>query len=148
MLATSPSRYPRARLNTDDFIGRDHQRKGHPLRLQPEPQVGAVSIDRVGHHPVDGQMGSLGTVHHLQSQFGFRLEADLFGDVSGVPASPILAPVLGQIQFAVDEGVSGGRDARRGRRPLGSFQRAQCIRSTGAQRQLSTCPVWGSRFHR
>src|SRR6266851_3724872 len=72
-------------LNTDDFIGRDSQRVGEALLFQPEPQVGTVPVDGIGHHPADGQPGGLGTLDHLLAQFGFGRKADRLRNMSGLP---------------------------------------------------------------
>jgi hypothetical protein len=49
-------------------------------------------------------------LEHTQSQFRLGGKADGLGNVSGSPAGRILAPVLGQIQFTINEGVSQGGD--------------------------------------
>ena len=97
-------------LNTDDFIGRDSQRVGEALRFQEDAQVGAVSVHGIGYHPADRQPGGLCSLDHALGQFGFGLKTDGLGDMSGLPASRVGAPVFWQVQFAIDEGVSGGGD--------------------------------------
>jgi hypothetical protein len=69
-----------------------------------------VPVDGIGHHPVDGQVGGLGTPDHLLAQFGFGLEADRLRNMSGEPSGRVGAPVFGQIQLAVDEGMPLRRD--------------------------------------
>ncbi len=45
------------------------------MRLQPDAQVQVAPIDRIGHHPRDGDMSLANTLHHLHCQFRFGLEA-------------------------------------------------------------------------
>ena len=96
----------RAGLDTDDFGGGHRQRVGVALLLQEVAQARAVAIDGIGHHPADGQVGLLSALDHPPGQFRFRLEGDVFWDVSGEPAWQIGAPIFRQIQLAVDEGVA------------------------------------------
>jgi hypothetical protein len=42
------------------------------------------------------------------AQFGFGRKADRLRNMSGLPPGWVGAPVLGQIQLAVDEGMAGG----------------------------------------
>ena len=65
-----------------------------------------MAVDRVSHHPTDGQASGLGTLDHPLGQFRFGCKADALGNMSGVPARQIRAPVFGQVQFAVDEGMT------------------------------------------
>ncbi len=95
-------------LNADHFIGRDRQREGEPLFFQPEPQVGAVPVDGIGHHPTDRQRGGLCSLDHVSGQFGFSLKIDHVRDMSRPSASRVSAPVFWQVQCAIDEGVSLG----------------------------------------
>jgi hypothetical protein len=58
----------------------------------------------------------LGTLYHASSQLWLGGKGDVIGNVSSLSAWQISAPVFGQIQFAVDEGVAelrdvGGKDA-------------------------------------
>jgi hypothetical protein len=80
------------------------------LLLQEEAQVGAVAVDGVGDHPVDGEAGRLGTLDHQPGQFGLGLKGDGLGDVRSEPTRRIGAPLFGQVQLAVDERVAPGRD--------------------------------------
>ena len=96
-------------LHTDDFGARNSQRVGVSLLLEPEAQVGAVAVDRVGHHPADGQARRLCSLDHALGQFGLGLKADGLRDMSGLPTWRIAAPLFWQIQFPVDEGMAQGR---------------------------------------
>lgn len=80
------------------------------LVLQEGAQVGTVPVDGSGDHPADGQEGLLGTLDHLLAQFGFGRKADRLRNMSGLPPGWVGAPVLGQIQCAVDEGMADSRD--------------------------------------
>ncbi len=100
---------PRLGLHADHFGGRNGQGVGVALLLQPEPQVGAVSVDGIGDHPADRQASRLRSLDHAQSQFRFGLKGDGLRDVSGSPACEIVAPVFWQIQCAVDQGMPQGR---------------------------------------
>src|SRR5260370_20300395 len=62
----------------------------------------------IGDYPADGQMGRLSALHHALRQFGFGGKGNMIGDMSGLSARQIRAPVFGQIQFAVDEGMAQG----------------------------------------
>ncbi len=108
MLATPTPQEAGAGLYTDHFGGGDGQRVGIALLLQPLSQLGAVAVDRIGHHPADGQASRLGPLNHPPGQFGFGLKRDRLGDMRGLPAQRVGAPVFGQIQLAVDEGMAGG----------------------------------------
>ncbi len=95
-------------LDADNLGARNGQGVGVALLLQEDAQVGAMSVDGISHHPANGQTSRLGTLHHAPSQFGFGLEADVRGEVNGLSAWQIVAPLFGQIQFAVDHGMSPG----------------------------------------
>ena len=138
---------PRFGLHADHFGARNGQGVGVALLLQPEPQVGAVSVDGIGDHPADRQASRLRSWHHAQSQFRFGLKGDGLREVSGSPAREIVAPVFGQIPFAVDQGMRKAPSRRRGRRPPGHFRRAQWPRNTASGRQPICGHVWGSHFH-
>ena len=97
---------PRFGLHADHFGARNGQGVGVALLLQPEPQVGAVSVDGIGDHLADRQASRLRSWHHAQSQFRFGLKGDGLREVSGSPAREIVAPVFGQIPFAVDQGMA------------------------------------------
>ena len=99
-------------LNADDFIGRDRHRIEVALLFQPEPQVSAVSIHGIGHHPVDRQRGGLCPLNHALGQLGFGLKCDRLGNMSRLPASRIGDPGFWEVQFAIDERVSLGRHVR------------------------------------
>jgi len=111
------------------------------LFFQEEAQVRAVTVNGVGHDPADGQVGGMGSLHHPLGQFGFGLEGDRLRDMGGLPASRILAPVFGQIQFAVDEGVTQGGDVREKDAHLAIFDAP----SDSAILPLDTCGV-GAAF--
>src|SRR5258706_16444589 len=52
----------------------------------------------------------MGALYHASGQFGFGVKADLLWDMGGLSAGGILAPLLGQIQVAVDQAVAQGGD--------------------------------------
>jgi hypothetical protein len=56
------------------------------------------------------QASRLSALDHALPQFGFGRKADRVWDMGGVPARQIAAPVVGQIQLTVDEGVASGGD--------------------------------------
>ena len=85
------------------------KRVGVALLLEEVAQVGAVSVDGISHHPADGQASSLCPLHHELGQFGFGAKGDRLRDVSGLPTRQIVAPVLGQIQLPINEGMAQGR---------------------------------------
>jgi hypothetical protein len=96
-------------LHADGFRAWDGQHIGVALFLQPPSQVRAVAVDRISDHPANGQLGCLGTLHHQLGQFRFGGEGNMVRDMSGLLAWQIGTPVFGQVQLAVDEGVSCGR---------------------------------------
>jgi hypothetical protein len=51
----------------------------------------------------------LGALNHLLGQFGFGAKGDGVRNMGSAPTRPIGAPVFGQIQLAVDEGMAQGR---------------------------------------
>ena len=93
-------------LDTDDFGARNGHRVGEALRLEEGAQVGAVPVDGISHHPVDGQTSRLSALEHAPGQFGFGLKGDGLGDVGSEPASRVIAPVFGQVQLAIDEAMA------------------------------------------
>ena len=97
-------------LDTHDFGGRHRQRVGVALLLQEGAQLGAVTIDGIGHDPVDGEVSLVSALHHTLGQFGFGGKADGVGDMGSLPAWQIAAPLLGQVQFAVDQGMAASGD--------------------------------------
>ena len=84
-------------------------RVGVAVRFEEGAQVGAVAVDGISHHPVDGQTGRLGALDHALGQFGFGLEGDALGDMRGEPACRVVAPVLWQVQLAINEAMAQRR---------------------------------------
>ena len=60
-------------------------RVGVAVRFEEGAQVGAVAVDGISHHPVDGQTGRLGALEHALGQCGFGLKSDSLGDMRGEP---------------------------------------------------------------
>ena len=52
----------------------------------------------------------MGALDHAQGQFGFGLKAQRLWDMSGLPTHSIVAPLLRDIQFAVDQAMAQGGD--------------------------------------
>lgn len=101
-----PKQRPVTRLDTDDLGGRDRQSKGVVLVLEPLAQLRAVAVDGVTNDPLKGQTRLLSTAEHVDGQFGFGLEGEGIGNVSSTAAWQVSAPLLGQVQLAVDEGMA------------------------------------------
>src|SRR6266700_176971 len=97
-------------LDTDDLDAGHGQGVGVALRLEEGAQLRAVTVNGISHHPVDGQAGRLGALEHALGQFRFGLEGDALGDMGGEAAGRIVAPVLWQVQLAIDEPVALGGD--------------------------------------
>ena len=74
-----------AGLHTDHLDGGDGQGVRQALLLQEGAQVGTVAVDGIGHHPAEGQAGSLGALDHQLAQFGFGAKGDRLGDMGGLP---------------------------------------------------------------
>ena len=96
-------------LPSSDFGARDSHCVGVSLLLQPQSQVEAVSVDRVGYHPADRQGGRLCSLDHQLGQFGFGLKGDRLRDMSRPPSRRIVAPVFWQIQLTINEGMPQSR---------------------------------------
>src|SRR5207302_2051856 len=103
--ATSVSSRPARVCTQTTSMEGTGSRVSQVLVLQEGAQVGTVPVDGIGHHPADGQAGSLGTLDHLLAQFGFGRKADRLRNMSGLPPGWVGAPVFWQIQCAVDEGM-------------------------------------------
>ena len=97
-------------LHTDHFDGGNSHRVGVALLLEKEPQVKTVAVHGIGDHPAERQARRLGALDHAFGQFRFGRKGDSLRNMHGVPARQISAPVCGQIQFAVDEGMAQFRD--------------------------------------
>src|SRR6266700_267951 len=97
-------------LDTDDLDARHGQGVGIALRLEEGAQLRAVTVNGISHHPVDGQARRLGALEHALGQFRFGLEGDALGEMGGEAAGRIVAPVLWQVQLAIDEPVALGGD--------------------------------------
>ena len=65
-----------------------------------------MTVDRLGHDPADGQVSSLGALDHQFGQFRLGLKGDRLGDMRSELAWQIVAPVFGEIQLAIDEGMA------------------------------------------
>ena len=105
-----PSASPIRSHYPNGFIAGDRQHVGIAMRLQPGAQVQVAAIDRIGHHPGDGDRSLPEALHHLNRQFRFGLEAHRLRDACSLTPIMILDPVERQIEFAVNEGMSLGRD--------------------------------------
>src|SRR5512135_244637 len=82
------------------------------MGFQPRTQIQIAAIDRISHHPGNGDSSLPEAFDHLDCQFWLRLEAHRFWNTSSAPAIAILTPVQGQIEFAINEGVPFGRHIR------------------------------------
>jgi hypothetical protein len=103
-------------LDADRFGGRDGEDVGIALLLEPVAQLRTVAVDTISDDPANRQLGHLGTFHHASSQLRLGGKGDVIGDMGSLSAWQISAPLFGQVQFAVDEGVAeirdvGGKDA-------------------------------------
>ena len=85
-------------------------RVGIAVCFEEGAQLGAVTVDGVSHHPGDGHARRLGALEHPFRQCGFGLKGDCLGDMGGEAAGRVSAPVLGQVQLAINEAVALCRD--------------------------------------
>ena len=88
-------------------LGRlDRQHMRSVVLLEPDAQPAVVAIDLVAQHPGDRHPGREGTLDHAlrQSRLGGELDVLRYGGRGA--ALPVVGPFLGQIQFAVDQGVA------------------------------------------
>jgi hypothetical protein len=79
------------------------------MRFQPGPQVQIAAVDRISHDPANGDLSLPHASEHLGSQFWLCLEAHRVCDACSSTPIPILSPVQGQIQFAINEGMAFSR---------------------------------------
>jgi hypothetical protein len=92
------------------FIAGHGQHRVIRMRFQPGPQIQVAAIDRISHDPGNGATRLLHALEHLDRQFWLGLEAHRLRNMGGATAIPILAPVQGQIQLTVNQGMSTRRD--------------------------------------
>ncbi len=85
------------------------QHIGIAMRFQPGAQVQVAPVDRIGHHPGDGEVSLEDPLHHLQRQFRLGLETDGVRNACGSAALAIFHPGKRQIEFSVDEAMSRRR---------------------------------------
>src|SRR5260221_13397161 len=79
------------------------------MGFQPGAQVQIAFIDRISHDPANGQLRLPHAFEHLDSQFWLRPEAHRVWDTSGSTPLPILTPVQGEIEVAINEGMAFSR---------------------------------------
>ena len=83
------------------------------MHFQPGTQVQIATVDRISHDPANGDLSLENPLDHLLSQFWLCLEARLIvRDACGSTPIAIRTPVQGQIQFAINQGMSFGRHIR------------------------------------
>ena len=76
------------------------------MRFQPGAQVQIPPIDTIGDDPGKGDLRLPEAFNHLLGQFAFRLKANFLWNASLSAPPRIVDPVLGKVEFAVDEGMS------------------------------------------
>src|SRR5207302_5208027 len=80
-----------------------------PMSLQPDTQVQVASIDRIGHHPRNGDLCFPDSLDHLSGEFALGLKANRLGNACLATPIRIVDPFFGKIQSTVNErmAVSG-----------------------------------------
>jgi hypothetical protein len=79
------------------------------MRFEPSAQVQVAPIDRIRHHPRDGQVSLAKAPQHLHRQFRFGLEARRLRNAGVLTALAVGDPFEGQIQFAINKAMAFGR---------------------------------------
>ena len=74
--------------------------------LEPDAQPAVVAIDLVAQHPGDRHPGREGTLDHALRQLRLGGERDGLRHGGRGAALPVVGPLLGQIQFTVDQGMA------------------------------------------
>src|SRR5258708_3327849 len=103
------SALPRGGQYSNGSITRYSQHVGIVMRFQPGAQVQVTPIDRISHHPRDGNRSLEDSLHHLNRQFRFGLEAYRLRDACSLTPLMILDPIERKIEFAINEGMPFGR---------------------------------------
>jgi site-specific DNA recombinase len=76
------------------------------MRFQPGAQIQVPPIHAIGDHPGERDLCFPEAFNHLLGQFTFGLKTNRLGNTSLSAPLRIVDPVLGKIEFAVDEGMS------------------------------------------
>jgi hypothetical protein len=97
-----------ARRSVDREVGRDAEHIRHRVVMAPGPQVRVTAVTGVRQYPGERHVGRAGVLEHRDGQLGLGGEGDLVGHPGLTAPLTVVRPFLGQIQTAVDEGVSGG----------------------------------------
>jgi hypothetical protein len=74
--------------------------------LQPHPQPAIVAVDLIAQHPRKRNPGRQGALDHALRQLRLGRKRDSVGHGGRDAALPIVSPVFGKIQFAVDQGMA------------------------------------------
>ncbi|GHO80501.1 hypothetical protein KSD_82720 [Ktedonobacter sp. SOSP1-85] len=118
------------------------------MSFQPSTQIKVASIDRISHHPGDGNRCFADPLDHLCCQFGFGLEVGALRDMSSVSAISVLAPIQGQIQLSINERVSASRDVAEKDSHLTVLNLPSVSAILAADSSGCACPVWENCSHR
>jgi hypothetical protein len=97
-----------ARRAAQREIDRNTEDVGHGPVMAPGPHLRIASVAGIGQQPGEGDTGGDGLLQHGDGQLRLGGEADLVGDAGRPAPLPVLGPLLGQIEAAVQEDVSGG----------------------------------------
>ena len=65
-----------------------------------------MAIDGISHHPTHRHLSRQGARQHALGQFGFGRKGNGLRDVRLLHAQGISAPVFGQVQLTVDQGMA------------------------------------------
>jgi hypothetical protein len=76
------------------------------MRFEPDAQVQIPAIHRIGDDPGEGNPRFPQAFNHQLGQLTLRLKARLFGNPCLPTALRIVKLFFGQIQFAINEGMS------------------------------------------
>ena len=95
-------------LKDDGFGARHSHHVGLVATFQPGTQLRVGAIDAIGDHPVHLDVCLFQPLQEANGQVGFGLKRVRLRNASGVAASGIGGPILGEVQLAVHQGMSGG----------------------------------------
>ena len=73
------------------------------LLLQPNSQTTVIAIHLIRREPLEGNAGLQCAFNHLPRQFWLRGKADGIGYLGCQALLLVICPILGQIEFAVDQ---------------------------------------------
>src|SRR5947209_8495769 len=78
------------------------------MSFEPGAQIQVAAIDRIGHHPGNGDLSCADALDHESGQFTLRLKMNRVRNPCLSTSLTIVCPWLGKIEFTIQQGVSLG----------------------------------------